>query len=90
MGGGGDDDDDDDDRATTAIEASTSAGQGMTDASVVESIETLAVVGVDAETLARGAVDVDERIDDGTAREDDGCDRAVVVVVCARCASIDE
>jgi len=65
MGGGGDDDDDDDDRATTPIEASTSAGQGMTDASVVESIETLAVVGVDAETLARGAVDVDERIDDG-------------------------
>ena len=90
MAGGGDDDGDDD-RVTTTIEASTTtAGRGMTDASVVESIETLAVVGVDAETLARGAVDVDERIDDGTAREDDGCDRAVVVVVCARCASIDE
>ena len=68
MAGGGDDDGDDD-RATTTIEASTTtAGRGMTDASVVESIETLAVVGVDAETLARGAVDDDERIDDDDER----------------------
>jgi len=84
MGGGGDDDDDDDDRATTPIEASTSAGQGMTDASVVESIETLAVVGVDAETLARGAVDDDERIDDDDERVMDVTARWWCV--CARAA----
>ena len=45
--GGGEDD------APTVSEASTSRG-GMDDEAVVEAIETLAVVGVDADALARG------------------------------------
>lgn len=49
--GGGEDDE----PAATA-EASTSRG-GMDDEAVVEAIETFAIVGVDADALARGTGD---------------------------------
>jgi len=51
--GGGEDDDE---PAAATAEASTSRG-GMDDEAVVEAIETFAIVGVDADALARGTGD---------------------------------